>query len=352
MQARSVPAQLFVIWRGEVVLDRAFGCAADSLFFLFSAGKPMVALCVHLLAERGELSLDGQVARYWPAFGQRGKDGITIRQVLQHRSGLPVARGFALDALAMSDWPASVGFVERASPRYPPGEVPAYHVLSYGFILGELVQRVTSVPVAEFLRTQLLAPLGLSDTFLGLPAAQLPRHVPVAGRGPAEFASALVVNRAATRQAVVPAASVSSTARDLARLYQALLDGGELDGVRVLRPETIREATRPSSDGETDRYLRLNVRWSAGFQLGGERGGAARAGGGYSPMGQASSPRAFGHNGSYACIGWADPDRQLAVGYVTGLLVSRSVGAQHMAQVSDAILAACPPSGLPSAEAG
>ncbi len=341
VQARRVPAQLCVIRRGEVVLDHAFGCTAGSLFFLFSAGKPMVALCVHLLAERGELSLDDPVARYWPAFGQHGKAAITVRQVLQHRSGLPVARSFALDALAMRDWPASVHFVERASPRYPPGEVPAYHVLSYGFILGELVQRVTGVPVADFLRAELLAPLGLRDTFLGLPAGQWPRHVPVAGRGPAEFASALVVNRAATRQAVVPAASVSSTARDLARLYQALLNGGELAGVRVLRAETIRAATRPSSDGQPDRYLHLNVRWSEGFQLGGERGGAARAGGGYSPMGQGSSPRAFGHNGSYVCIGWADPDRQLAVGYLTGLLVSRSAGARHMAQVSDAILAAC-----------
>jgi CubicO group peptidase (beta-lactamase class C family) len=341
VEARGCPAQLSVIWRGQVVLDCATGCKPDSLFFLFSAGKPMVALCVHMLAERGELSLDDPVARYWPAFGQRGKGAITVRQVLQHRSGLPVARSFALDALAMRDWEASVSFLERAAPAYPPGQVPAYHVLSYGFILGELVQRVTSVPVADFLRAELLSPLGLHDTHLGLPAAQWPRHVPVAGRGPAELVSALVVNTAATRQAVVPAASVSSTGRDLARLYQALLNGGELDGARVLARETIAAATRPSSDGETDRYLHLQVRWSQGFQLGGERGGPSRAGGGYSPMGQRSSPRAFGHNGSYVCIGWADPDRQLAVGYLTGLLVSRSAGARHMAQVSDAILAAC-----------
>jgi CubicO group peptidase (beta-lactamase class C family) len=341
--ARGCPAQLCVIWRGEVAADRALRCQPDSLFFLFSAGKPMVALCVHLLAERGELSLDDPVARYWPAFGQRGKDGITIRQVLQHRSGVPVARSFPQDALAMRDWAASVSFVERAVPSYPPGEVPAYHVLSYGFILGELVQRVTSVPVAEFLRAELLGPLGLRDTHLGLPPALWPRHVPVAGRGPAEFASALVVNRAETREAVVPAASVSSSARDLARLYHALLNGGELDGARVLRPETIREATRPSSAGEIDRYLHLPVRWSQGFQLGGERGGSPRIGGGYNPMGQRSSPRAFGHNGSYVCIGWADPDRQLAVGYVTGLLVSRAAGARHMSQVSDAILAAAEP---------
>ena len=339
--ARRCPAQLCVIAGGEVVLDTAFGCQPDSLFFLFSASKPMVALLVHLLAERGELSLDDPVARYWPTFGQRGKQDITVRQVLQHRSGLPVARNMARDALAMTDWAASVRALERAAPSYPPGQVPAYHVISYGFLLGELVQRVTGVPVRDFLSTELLSPLGLRDTFLGLPAERWPRHVPVSGRGPAELATQLVINRRSTRQAVIPAASVSATANNLARLYQALLNGGELDAVRVLKPETIAAARQPSSDGEMDRYLHLPVRWSQGFQLGGGRTGSARAGGRHHPMGDLASPAAFGHNGSYVCIGWADPDRQIAVGYLTARLVSRAEGALHMAAVSDAILAAC-----------
>ncbi len=321
--------------------DRAVGCQPDSLFFLFSASKPMVALLVHMLAERGELGLDDPVARYWPAFGQRGKQDITVRQVLQHRSGLPVARGFARDAAAMTDWAASVRAIERARLSYPPAAVPAYHVLSYGFILGELVQRVAGVPVTEFLRAELLHPLGLHDTYLGLPAEHWHRHVPVSGHGAAELATQLVINRRATRQAVIPAASVSATARDLARFYQALLNGGSLDGTRVLAPETIAGATQPSWAGQTDRYLKLPVRWSEGFQLGGARPGGTRVGGGHSPMGQLASATAFGHNGSYVCIGWADPERNVAVGYVTARLVSRSAGARHMAAVSDAILAAC-----------
>ncbi len=339
--ARGCPAQLCVIHRGEVVLDEAIRCRPDSVFFLFSASKPMTALLVHLLAERGDLDLDDALARYWPEFGQRGKQAITIRQVLQHRSGLPVARSMAADVLTMTDWTASVRALEEAAPAYPPGQVPAYHVLSYGFLLGELVQRVTGTSVRDFLHAALLGPLGLDDTYLGLPASQWPRHVPVSGRGPAELATGAMVNRRAVRQAVIPAASVSATARDLARLYQALLNGGELGGVRVFRPETILAARRPSSEGETDRYLKLAVRWSEGFQLGGERGGRARLGGRFSPMGQRSSPLAFGHNGSYVCIGWADPERQLAVAYLTGRLVSRAAGARHMAAVSDAILAAC-----------
>lgn len=338
VRERGGPAQLCILVRGEVVLDEAVNCRPDSLFFLFSASKPMVALLVHMLAERGELTLDDPVAAYWPEFGRRGKQAITVRQVLQHRSGLPVARSMALDALAMTDWTASVRALEEAAPSFPPGSVPAYHVISYGFILGELVQRVTGKPVRDVLRAELLEPLGLHDTYLGLPAGQWSRHVPVSGRGAAELATQVVINRRATRQAVIPAASVSATARDLARLYQALLRGGQLNGGRVLRPETIRQATLPSSDGETDRYLKLPVRWSEGFQLGGERKAPARLGGGPGPMGELASRSAFGHNGSYVCIGWADPERQIAVGYLTARLVSRAAGARHMAAVSDAIL--------------
>ncbi len=338
---RGCPAQLCVISRGDVVLDRCFCCAPDALFFLFSASKPMVALLVHQLAERGAIGLDDPVARHWPEFGQRGKDAITIRQVLRHRSGLPVARGKARDALAMTDWAASVRALERAAPVYPPGSAPAYHFLSYGFLLGEVVQRVTGRPVRDVLRSELLEPLRLHDTFLGLPPVGRERRLPVAGRGGAERVTGLMINRRAVRQAVIPAAGVSSTARDLARLYATLAHGGELDGVRVLAAATLRSALLPSSDGETDRCLKLPVRWSEGFQLGGPRGGPERLGGRHSPLGQLSSPRAFGHNGSYACIGWADPDRDLAVGYVTSRLVSRAAGARHMAEISDAILAAC-----------
>jgi CubicO group peptidase (beta-lactamase class C family) len=335
VRARGVPAQLCVIHDGQVVFDRSFGCAPDSLFWLFSASKPVVALAVHLLAERGELALDDAVARYWPEFGQRGKDAITIRQVLQHRAGLPVARNLAFDALAMTDWDTSVRAIETAAPSLPPGTGPAYHILSFGFILGELVQRVTGRTLAGFVRDEFFLPLGLEDTYLGLPDEQWSRHVPVRGRDPARFVSTLVINRPATRRAVIPAAGISATARDLARLYQALLNGGELDGARVLRPETIEVARTPSTNGETDRFLHLRIRWATGFQLGGERGP-----GGTGSMGRLASPLTFGHNGSYACLGWADPERGLAFAYLTGLLVPREAGTRHMAEVSDAVQAA------------
>ncbi len=320
-----------------MVLDLAAGCRPEALFWIFSASKPFVALLVHLLVQRGRLSLDDRVAEHWPQFGQRGKESITVRQVLQHRSGLPVARGAARDALAMTDWDRSVRHIERASPSWPPGQVPAYHYISYGFILGELVRRVSGASVRDFLSTEFLHPLGLRDIHLGLPGDLWSRHVPIRARGPVGRASQVFVNRRTTRQAVVPAAGISATARDLARFYQALLRGGELDGIRVLKPTAIEQARQPSSDGEVDRFLKLPIRWSQGFQLGGpgQDPGVSR------PMGRLSSPQAFGHNGSNCCIAWADPARALVVVYLTDLLTGGHEGASHQGEVSDAIIAAC-----------
>ncbi len=337
IEDRGALAQVRVLRHGQVVLDRAFGCRPDSLFLVFSAGKPFVAVLAHLLAERGELNLDAPVARYWPEFSRHGKEAITIRQVLQHRAGLPVAHGLPRDALAAPHWHRAVHGLELARPSWPPGAVPAYHILSFGFILGEVIQRVTGADVREVMRTEILGPLGLADTYLGLPAPLWHRHVPVRGHGPVTRMRQVVFNRRGVRAAVVPAATISTTARDLARFYLMLLRGGELDGVRVLRPDTLAQAVRPSANGQTDRLLRLPVRWSQGFQLGGAAPAPARP----RPMGAASSPEAFGHNGSNCCLAWADPSRDVVFAYLTNRLSASFDGSPHQSEVSDAVLAAC-----------
>ncbi len=337
IEARGAVAQVCVLRHGQVVLDRAFGCDPGSLFLIFSAGKPFVAVLVHLLAERGQLALDDPVARYWPEFGRRGKGAITIRQVLQHRAGLPVAHNLPRDALAAPHWQRAVHGLELARPSWPPGQVPAYHILSFGFILGEVVQRVTGADLREVMRAELLRPLGLADTYLGLPPEAWHRHVPVRGHGPVTRARQVVFNRRAVRAAVVPAATVSTTARDLARFYEMLLHGDEFGGARVLRPETVAQATRPSANGQTDRLLRLPVRWSQGFQLGGPGPDPGRP----RPMGATSSPEAFGHNGSNCCLAWADPTRGLVFAYLTNRLAASFDGSPHQSEVSDAVLAAC-----------
>lgn len=323
VRARGARASLCVLRHGRVVLDTSVGGPPDSLFWIFSASKPFVALLVHQLAARGVLDLDAPVAAYWPEFAAGGKGGVTVRHVLAHRSGFATARGFAGDSLVMTDWPRTVRAIERAKLRWPPGSVAAYQPIVYGHLLGELVRRTTGAPVAEVLRDQVLDPLGLADTFLGLPEPLWARHVPVRGQGLGGPLTARMVNRRAVRGAVIPAAGISTTARDLARFYQALLDG--------FAAEAVTQARRPSGEAVVDRTIGTRIRWGHGFQL----GGVGR------PMGSLSARETFGHNGSNCCIAWADPGRGLVFAYLTDRVVSGHSAAAHLGEVADAVLRAC-----------
>jgi CubicO group peptidase (beta-lactamase class C family) len=196
---------------------------------------------------------------------------------------------------------------------------------------------VTGSLPEDMLSSEFFRPLGLDDIHLGLPAALWPRHVKIRGQGTAGRITQAVANRRRTREAIIPAAGISASARAIARFYQALLQGGELDGVRILRAETIAEATRPSSEHEVDRFLGMRIRWSHGFQLGGPAPGAAIS----HPMGQLSGREAFGHNGSNTCLAWADPARQVVMVYLTNLILPGHAGARHQSEVSDAVLSAC-----------
>ena len=331
-------AQLCLLRDGQVVLNRTFGCAPDALFWAFSASKPFVAMSVHLLAQRGALSLDEPVAAHWPAFGQQGKQAITIRQVLQHRAGVPVARSLVADGAAMTRWERSVRAIERARPIPGPPAGPAYHILSFGFILGELVRRISGRPVDRFLATEVLEPLGLHDTYLGLPATHRHRAVAVRATGRNWRLRQYVFNRWATRRAVIPAAGLSTTARDLACFYQAMLDAGRPGSADVFDAATVAQAREPSNEDERDRFLGFSVRWAHGFQLGGPDLGPAPTHG--RAMGRHSSALTFGHNGSNCCIGWADPTRRLAFAYTTNLLPAGG-GRRHQRDVADAVLTAC-----------
>jgi CubicO group peptidase (beta-lactamase class C family) len=337
VRARRVPAQLRVLHDGNVVADEAVRCRPDALFWTFSAGKPFIAMLVHELAQRGALSLDDPVAAHWPEFGRHGKDAITIRHVLQHRSGLGLARGMLGDGLAMTNWRRSLRNIERAAPRCPAGQATAYQAIIYGFILGEVARRVTSTELPSLLRSTILRPLGLASTYLGLPDQLWPRHVPIRVRGRAGLLSQIQLNRRATRRAVIPSAGISTTAADLARFYQGLLGGGVLDGLQLMSPEAIEEARRPSGHADLDPAAGMPTRWAQGFQLGypGYGGGRPR------PMGQLASTETFGHNGSNCCLAWADPMRRLVFAYLTSEVPAYREGASHVSSVSDAVLRAC-----------
>lgn len=331
VRERGAMAQLCVIRHGKLLLRRSFGCDERSLFWIFSASKPYIGSLIYLLADRKRLCLDDPVHVHWPELAARGKQTITIRHVLQHRSGLADS---LINFCGLLDFKRSIRRIENAGPRWPVGAVPAYLPLGQGFILAELVQRVTGQPVAQVLAKELLQPLGARDTYLGLPESEWERRAPIAGTAPRDLIVRALVNRSFVRRAIIPAAGISTTACDLARFYFMLLRSGRLGGGRILSARAIEEARIPSSDGEMDRTVRLHIRWSGGFQLGGPRTGSI------SPFGSLSSPRAFGHNGSNCCIGWADPDRDLVFAYLTNRLSGRR-GATHLAAVADAVICAC-----------
>jgi CubicO group peptidase (beta-lactamase class C family) len=331
---RGACAQICVIHRDHIVFDHAVGCAPDALFVIYSASKPFVALVVHLLAGRGQIDLDDPVAAYWPEYAQHGKGAITIRHVLQHRAGVPIANGLFATLSHMHHWNRSVRDAECTRPRSPAGQVPAYHPITYGFILGELVRRVTGHPIRQVLFDELLEPLGLRDLHLGLPDKALPRAVPALAGHRSEIINQWQFNRRRVRQAIIPAANISTSASELARFYHMLLRGGELDGVRVLQAAAIIEARRPSSDGATDAFLQRPIRWAQGFQLGGpgnDPRDMARI------MGALSSSETFGHAGNASCLAWADPTRGLALAYLSNVQPGIEHGIQHLGEISDAV---------------
>jgi CubicO group peptidase (beta-lactamase class C family) len=340
---RRFGAQLVVLHSGRVVVDRAVGSTNRDhavvtpfdRFVVYSLGKPFAALCVHLLAERGALSLDTPVSEYWPEFGHNGKQAVTVRQVLQHRSGAPMMRRGTRSLLgevwAIPNWARSIKRIEETRSWYPPGSVPAYQFFSYGFICGELVHRVTGTRIEEFFDQNFARPLGLTRTTFGLPRSGWGERVVVSGR------AAFLFNWRRMREAVCPSATTSTTAREVAVFYEMLRRGGRHGGAQLLSQATILAARQPSSEGEVDQFIRAPMRWSQGFML----GGVSSEKGPGQIMGANSSRETFGCGGSSICVAWCDPGRELVTAYLSNKSVPDPVGFAQLRELSDLILDAC-----------
>ncbi|MER5261778.1 serine hydrolase domain-containing protein [Actinosynnema sp. NPDC002837] len=315
--------------RGELIVDAVAGLAdaergipADrrTLFPVFSVTKGVTALAVHLQAERGLLDLDAPIARYWPEFAVNGKGATTVEQALSHRAGIPQMPDGVTPEL-MADWDWVVERVAASTPLFEPGTANAYHVLVWGWILGEVVRRTDPArrPFDAFVREEICAPLGVTDFHLGVPDADLPRVATLYGGNtlaivdehnispPAVFPGSDVHNQRVVQQAVDPGAGAIATAPSVARIFALLAEGGELDGVRLLSRERAASLTRPRQDAhDPDRVLTIPV-WfgTAGYWLGGEPG--------------ASDPLVGGHReivyspGAGGSTAWADLRDRIAV---------------------------------------
>jgi CubicO group peptidase (beta-lactamase class C family) len=253
------------------------------------------------------------------------------------------------------DWDAVVAAMENLPLVFEPGTASAYHHLTQQWVCAELVHRLDGRAFPVYLREEVTGPLGMDDTHVGLPVALARRVAKVHATEGVDDLTIRTLNRLEVQQAPAPVFGVA-TARDMARFYAALAAGGSLDGVRILRPDTLAWALAPEVDGEWDRTLGGPVRRGFGFNLSGRYAPDARV------CGSESTARTFYHEGAGTVLCWADPDLELAVAYmVNGLRSGKAVirtdadgqpvvdvapddiGIQRNRRVSDAVRAACRP---------
>jgi CubicO group peptidase (beta-lactamase class C family) len=326
-QALHPAAQLVVLRHGQVVLDLAHGqgrfgrpVTPQTPFFAFSVTKAFTGVCVHKLIEQGKIEMDAPIAEYWPEFGQKGKQAATIRHAFLHQAGIP-APNLNHQVLRWPFWEAVTREVAETPAVYPPGEKTAYHLVNYGFILGEVVRRVTGMSIDRYLDQQFIQSLGLKQTWMRIPAGQI-NLSPKLFSGDREYNSAVFIfNRRLYRRALIPAASLHSTARDLAIFYQMLLNGGTYQGKRYLSEKTLRQATTPGAEG-MDHYLHYPMRYAYGFHL--QQSYTNAKDETIYDMGSGASSRAFGHFGMASSMAFADPETDLVLTFTCNRLIKAS----------------------------
>jgi len=314
------------LWGGHRDVDRRRRWERDTLVDVFSVGKALLATAAARLVGEGVLDLDAPVAAVWPEFAANGKADLTLRQLLSHRAGLPSVRE-RLPANAMLSPSTMRAALADEAPWWAPGTAHGYHVNTYGFLVGAVIERVTGRSVGTYLREEVCGPLG-ADIHVGLsprdlgrvaefrwPLAAPPEATPEGIEGlalmryntywnPSGLSGAGVVNTEAWRVAEHPSTNAHATARGIARLYDALVRGGRRDGYELVERHALCEATKEASIGE-DLVLERPSRFGLGFQLTmPER-----------PIGVSS--RGFGHFGAGGSVGFCDPDCGLAFAYVT-----------------------------------
>jgi CubicO group peptidase (beta-lactamase class C family) len=314
-----VGAQLYASLRGPVAADIALGDARpgvgmrpDTLMLWMSSSKPVAAVAIAQLRERGVLDFDDAVARHIPEFAANGKESITIRHILTHTAGIRAVIG----QWESDDWDETIGNISsgaRIEPGWELGEKAGYHVATSWYILGEIVRRADGRPYRDYVREAIFTPLGMSDSWIGMPPdvydgyGQRMGILADTSRGAATFATP----GADKADALLcrPGAGGRGPMRELARLYEALLDGGR----GVLQPESVRQLTTPQRIGLYDHTFRHEMDWGLGFIINSAKYGVETVPYGY---GRHASEDTFGHSGSQSSCAFADPAHGLAVAIV------------------------------------
>lgn len=334
-------AAVCISLNGETVVDLWGGIAdpktgapwqENSVAVVFSCTKAATALAAHVLADSGALDLDAPVASIWPEFGAAGKDGVTTRMLLDHTAGLPALRA-PLKADCLLDWDYMTQHLAAEAPFWEPGTRLGYHAITFGYLIGEVVRRISGQSLGAFFANEIAAPLGI-DFWIGLPEAEEPRVAPItpyrfekgaeeppfitAARTKGSIANLFIfnhgdwmargVNTRAGHAAEIGAAGGVANARGLRGMFEALLMP---DGPLGLSSQTIASFSETSSATHLDATLHMPTRFGPGFMHAMDN--RRRPGGGDSVI---FGRRAFGHVGAGGSLGFADPEQGLAFGYV------------------------------------
>ncbi len=328
----EVGASCAVVYKGRMVVDLWGGYRdrdlknswqKDTLVNVYSTTKGMASLAIAILVEEGKLDYDARVVDYWPEFGEEGKDKVTVAQLLSHQAGIcGVSEKITIEDLY--DWDKMVRLLAAQKPFWEPGTTAGYHAVTWGYPAGEIVRRITGKTLGTVFHEKVAKPLG-ADFYIGLPDSEMDRVADLVGpnharvpqaanpdpRVPPLYSVALLnpnirpykdACSTAWRKAEIAAANGQANARGIARIYGALANGGEIDGIRIISKEGIDRATREEAMVPEDPVTGNPMRFARGFMLNIE--------GNYGP-----NPHAFGHGGAGGSIGFADPEANIAVGY-------------------------------------
>ena len=326
------------LWGGVADPESGRPWAEDTVSVVWSCTKGATALCAHILVDRGELQLDAPVTKYWPEFGQKGKDRVSVRMLLNHQAGVAATRD-PIPAGGMNDWERMTAAIAGEEPFWEPGTRNGYHAFTFGWTVGEVVRRVSGKSLGTFFKDEVAGPLGIdfqigasADTEARMapilfppppsPTDKLNEFFTVAFTDPTSLQALIVVNNggwfgpgcntAEAHAAEVPAAGGITNARGLAGLYAPLAGSGDN---RLVSEDAVARMGAVSSATSRDASLLLPTRFAVGFMKGVDNRAVAEDGDSI-----ILSEEAFGHSGVGGSIGFADPKRRMSFGYTMNAL--------------------------------
>jgi CubicO group peptidase (beta-lactamase class C family) len=316
------------LWAGHADAARTRPWRDNTIVNVYSTTKGLCALCAHRLADQGKLDFEAPVAKYWPEFAAAGKSSMPVKYLLSHRAGLAAIR-VPLKPEDLFSWEKATSELARQEPWWQPGTKHGYHALTFGWLVGEVVRRISGKSLGTYFHDEIAGPLD-ADAYIGFGAeldARVADIIPAPPPKPGESnrfmemmkdpesvtAKAInnppnaiapeVVNSRAWRGAEIPGANGHSTARALARIYGTLACGGELDGVKIISSASLPRCYTEQSKG-MDEVLKFPTRFSLGYML-------SQPGAQLGP-----NQRSFGHPGAGGSLGFADLDAKVGFGYV------------------------------------